>query len=153
MMASKRKPVFVTPFSSQKTANEDKEQNQAKTPRGTAQTPAGTKNFPAGTTKTPAGTFFFPVSSARVDKIQHVTPMTKNKIKQGLCKAIAACPQGADPNSPSWTFLAVSQATSVGGQSQEKRVTDQHFRETEDNPLTQCKPGHEKMCLRYIQTT
>lgn len=139
MIAPKRKPVFVTPFSSQKMTNEDKERNQAKTPKRTAQSLTRMTNISAGATKTPAGAFFFPVSSSRMDKIQHVTPMTKNMIKQGLSQVIAACPEGADPNSPSWTFLAVSQATSVGGLSPEKSKTDQHYRDTEDNPLTPCK--------------
>ena len=134
MITSRKKPVFVTPFSSQKTTNEDKldkGQSQTKTPNETSKIPRGSR------AKTPAGTFFFPVSSSRLDKIQHVTPMTKNKIKQGLCKAIAACPS-TDPDSPALTFLAISQATTVGGQSQEKSKTDQPYKETEDNPVSKC---------------
>ena len=97
-MPQKRRPAFVTPFSSQKVIN---------------QTTGQTSNEKAQL-QTPAGSFIFPVSSSKIGKVQHVTPITKRKIKQGLSKVIDTYPQGADPESPAWTFLAVSQTTTCG---------------------------------------
>lgn len=108
-MPLKRKSIFVTPFSSQKTTDTEKRLSNPKQTQ----------------TKTPAGTFLFPVSSSKVEKIQHVTPMTKNMIKQGICRVVESFPHGADPNSPTWTFLAISQTTSIGDQIDEKSQTDE----------------------------
>ena len=96
-MPAKKKQVFVTPFSSQKTQDGAEGNDPLKQRK-----------------QTPVGSFFFPVSASRIEKIQHVTPMTRKKIRQGLSKAIGTFPQGLDPKSPAVTFLTVSQATESG---------------------------------------